>query len=377
MNRYNPIHLLTALLLGVLGVLLSGCETNTIAPSENTPRTISFGSQVSATRALIEDLSALQTYAQGEGCGIGVFGSKKYNNDYNDLYINTRVWYDQTSTDPDTKWTYSPTKYWDVSSGVTYDFCAYAPYKALSNGVTYSNFAFSYTVPQWQPCTTAAEQVAAIDLIVSDNRNEGRYEPNNDKCAFPNGIVNFEFKHKLAKVIVSIYKDASVSANRIVTDVVLGGTGTAVADINNPLSANQNAKVPNSGPATYSRNYHVAPDRDAYVNPTMSDNGVSLYNSSTGTTVSTTSQTVATYLVAPFTLEKGKTIPVEVKYKTSSTDENKTSFLAASALTGFEANKIYNINIKMLSNAGNVITTVIDIKDWGAEHETNDEVYNW
>lgn len=375
MNRYNPIHLLTALLLGVLGVLLSGCETNAIAPSEDNTRTISFGSQVSATRALIEDLSALQTYAQGEGCGIGVFGSKKYNNDYNDLYINTRVWYDQTSTDPDTKWTYSPTKYWDVSSGVTYDFCAYAPYKAQSDGVTYSNFAFSYTVPQWQPCTTADDQAAAIDLIVSENRNDGRYEPNNDKCAFPGGIVKFSFQHKLAKVTVNVYKDATVSATKV-TEVVIGGNGNAVGSGEKALTANQNAQVPGAQNITYSRNYHIKPDKDEYSAASLTASGVKVFENASGTDVTNTPTALTTYLVAPFSLAAGNTIPVVVKYKSGEATEATTTTVA-STLTGFDANKEYNINIRILAGAGNVITTVIDIQDWGNAIETSDDVYNW
>lgn len=335
-------------------------------------RAISFNTHVNATRALIETTEDLQAITEG----FGVYGSK----DKNELFKNQKVTYQSgLEATNGTDWTYTPIKYWDQSETVVYDYCAYAPYKA--DGVTSADNKFTVTgIPQWQECQTDAGKAAAYDFLVADNRT-GNFK----KGDFTNGIVDFKFKHKLAKVIISITKENSTSLTDItytVKGITLGGDGTqkvfGSGDGAITITADQNSKIPEEQNRTFVRDYLSADSKaEKFEAPAINSSAVTLYDNSEGQVVSIapTYTTIATYLVAPFDLAEGKTIPITVNYVTSADQGTRTPVASTTTLNGFKPGFVYNIKLKV--GAVNVTAAVIEIQQWTEGGSADDDVYNW
>ena len=120
---------------------------------------------------------------QGEGKGFGVFGnytaSDKTTPDYGqNMFKNQPVTYSST----DSKWTYSPVKYWPTAGHI--DFLAYAPYDVKQ--VLNNNKDLDFTVN--------SDVTKQIDLLWANAANKTK----------ASGKVNFTFNHALAKIGYSV-----------------------------------------------------------------------------------------------------------------------------------------------------------------------------
>lgn len=146
------------------------------------------------TRGTESDITAIQAADKG----FGVFGnytaSDKTTPDYGqNMFKNQPVTYSST----DSKWTYTPVKYWPTAGHI--DFLAYAPYDKQK---TLSGTKFDFTVE-----SNVADQ---IDLLWDNAANKTKTTEK----------VKFTFKHALAKIGYSVksktdYSPATITVNSI------------------------------------------------------------------------------------------------------------------------------------------------------------------
>ena len=135
-----------------------------------------------------------KTQLQNSTAGFGVFGnySEGTKTVYGDnLFKNQPVTYDKTES----KWTYSPLKYWSTKGHI--DFLAYAPYNA---GKVKNTYSLDFTVP-----STSAEQK---DLLWAHADNQTKADK----------TVKFTFNHALAKIgynVKTSVTGATITLNRI------------------------------------------------------------------------------------------------------------------------------------------------------------------
>lgn len=132
------------------------------------------------TRGKISDLTAIQA----ENVGFGVFGNYTASDETTptygqNLFVNQPVTYSSAET----KWTYSPVKYWPTEGHI--DFLAYAPYdKAQKKLIDNKNLVFMVN----------SDVTKQIDLLWANAANQTK----------ASGKVNFTFNHALAKIGYSV-----------------------------------------------------------------------------------------------------------------------------------------------------------------------------
>lgn len=154
---------------------------------------------VNGSRGSMLDKPALQNSTEG----FGVFGNYSEGTEtaYGDnLFKNQPVTYDKTES----KWTYSPLKYWSTKGHI--DFLAYAPYNA---GKVKNTYSLDFTVP-----STSAEQK---DLLWAHADNQTKADK----------TVTFTFNHALAKIGYAVKKgvtddNVTITLNKI----TLAGSAT-------------------------------------------------------------------------------------------------------------------------------------------------------
>ena len=145
-----------------------------------------LGSSAVDTRGTESDITAIQAADKG----FGVFGNHTNGPDVSygsGLFKNQHVTY----SSEETKWTYTPVKYWPTAGHI--DFLAYAPYVKQK---TLSGTKFDFTVN-----SNVADQ---IDLLWA----------NAEKKTKTTGKVTFTFNHALAKIgysVKSTNNDASTT----------------------------------------------------------------------------------------------------------------------------------------------------------------------
>ncbi len=116
--------------------------------------------------------------------GFGVFGNYTASDETTptygqNLFVNQPVTYSSAET----KWTYSPVKYWPTEGHI--DFLAYAPYdKAQKKLIDNKNLVF----------TVNSDVTKQIDLLWANAANKTK----------ASGKVNFTFNHALAKIGYSV-----------------------------------------------------------------------------------------------------------------------------------------------------------------------------
>ena len=133
---------------------------------------------------------------QAEGKGFGVFGNYTSGSDVSSssvlLFNNQHVTY----SSEETKWTYSPVKYWPTAGHI--DFYAYAPYVKPK---TLSGTKFDFSVN-----SNVTDQT---DLLWANAKNQTKAN-NSGK-----NKVNFTFKHALAKIGYSVKSKADYDQTTI------------------------------------------------------------------------------------------------------------------------------------------------------------------
>lgn len=145
--------------------------------------------------------------------GFGVFG--KYTpteGQASNLFDNQKVTYSTSTTPTESKWTYSPLKFWPANGKI--DFLAYAPYDkntTLTGGSKIENFIVDENIAKQK------DLLWTNDMESSDNR---KYHTAKEK-------VNFQFHHALSRLgyNVTLSGDYSSSgATFTVNKITLAGS---------------------------------------------------------------------------------------------------------------------------------------------------------
>ena len=149
------------------------------------------------TRGTESDIPAIQ--GEGKGKGFGVFGNYSTTDGSTptygkNLFENQQV----TSSSTDSKWTYSPVKYWPTAGHI--DFLAYAPHD--DKQVLKNNKELDFTVN--------SDVTKQIDLLWDHAENKIKTTEK----------VTFTFKHALAKIGYSVKSKADYSPTTITVNSI-------------------------------------------------------------------------------------------------------------------------------------------------------------
>lgn len=336
MKRILLIHLDTSSIEAVIAVLLmaSVCSCGQTEVSLVPQQTaIGFApSDAASSRGVITDVAALQEFY--------VYGLKNSNT----LFDKQQV------TKGSDAWTYSPIKYWDTASGVTYTFGAVAGVTADQLSTLSASTITVSNIPQWQEVTGDAQ-----DFLVSN------VYTNQPLSVFSGGTVPFNFTHQLAYL--------QVKAQKVSTS---GGTTDTETYAITGITLKTNL------PTTDAKRTFTLQLTDGAM--TWSEAGAtgaeqSLFSSGSNSPkeLESTPTDITSWLIAPFTCTGTKMV---VTYTQNST--LKTSIISLNdqlQLSGFEGNHKYVITLKV--GATLVNAEVLEIQNWTTEAEADDPVYNW
>lgn len=192
-------------------VLMLVCLAVTLMPSCQRQRKlitqdeIMLGATSVSTKALVSGKQSLIDLSYGNNTGFGVYGYKTISSrNYTYRQFNNTLVY-PTSQAAAPTWTYSPRRYWDSNPDASYQFAAYWPLlpgaapQAGGAYVTETGKVLTINdIPNWQ------EETAGNDILVATKL--GKYRGNqNEATTLSSGIVNFDFSHILANILIRGY----------------------------------------------------------------------------------------------------------------------------------------------------------------------------
>ena len=157
-------------------------------------------------RSAVDTRGSESTTATIQGVGFGVFGNYSTTDGSTptygqNLFMNQPVTY----SSKETKWTYSPVKYWPTEGHI--DFLAYAPYDKAQKKLIDNNKNLVFTVN--------SDVTTQIDFLWANAANKTK----------ASGKVNFTFNHALAKIGYSVKSNADYDQTTItVTSIKLVGS---------------------------------------------------------------------------------------------------------------------------------------------------------
>lgn len=333
MKRILLIHLDTSSIEAVIAVLLiaSVCSCGQTEVSL-IPQQTAIGfvpSDAASSRAVVTDVMALQEFY--------VYGLKNGNTLFNKQQV----------TKGSDAWTYSPIKYWDTASGVTYTFGAVAGVTAGQLSTLSASTITVSNIPQWQEVNDGAQ-----DFLVSNVYS------NQPLSVFSGGTVHFNFTHQLAYLQVKAQK------------VSTSGGDTDTYEI-------KEIKLQNGLPTNTERTFtlQLTDGATAWSNAGTKGADKTLFPSSSSGPISlgTTPTDITSWLIAPFTCTGTEMV---VTYTLNGTSKTSTISLNDKLqLSGFEGNHKYVITLKV--GATLVNAEVLEIQGWTQENEVDDPVYNW
>ena len=336
MKRILLIHLDTSSIEAVIAVLLmaSVCSCGQTEVSLVPQQTaIGFApSDAASSRGVVTDVAALEKFY--------VYGLKNSNTLFNKQQV----------TKGSDAWTYSPIKYWDTASDVTYTFGAVAGVTAgqLSTLSESASTIKVSNIPQWQEVTGDEQDFLASNVY-----------SNQPLSAFTDGTVHFNFTHQLAYL--------QVKAQKVSTS---GGDTDTYAITEITLKNN----LPTTD-ATRKFTLQLTDGAIAWSNAGTEGADKTLFTSSSSGPISleTTPKDITSWLIAPFTCTGTE---MQVTYTQNGTSETSTISLNDKLqLSSFEGNHKYVITLKV--GATLVNAEVLEIQNWTTEAEADDPVYNW
>ena len=336
MKRILLIHLDTSSIEAVIAVLLmaSVCSCGQTEVSLIPQQTaIGFApSDAASSRGVVTDVAALEKFY--------VYGLKNSNTLFNKQQV----------TKGSDAWTYSPIKYWDTASDVTYTFGAVAGVTAgqLSTLSESASTIKVSNIPQWQEVTGDEQDFLASNVY-----------SNQPLSAFTDGTVHFNFTHQLAYL--------QVKAQKVSTS---GGDTDTYAITEITLKNN----LPTTD-ATRKFTLQLTDGAIAWSNAGTEGADKTLFTSSSSGPISleTTPKDITSWLIAPFTCTGTE---MQVTYTQNGTSETSTISLNDKLqLSSFEGNHKYVITLKV--GATLVNAEVLEIQNWTTEAEADDPVYNW
>lgn len=339
MKRILLIHLDTSSIEAVIAVLLmaSVCSCGQTEVSLIPQQTaIGFApSDAASSRGVVTNVAALQEFY--------VYGLKNGNTLFNKQQV----------TKGSDAWTYSPIKYWDTASDVTYTFGAVAGVTESQASTLSASTITVSNIPQWQEVNDDAQ-----DFLVSNVYS------NQPLSVFSGGTVPFNFTHQLAYLQVKAQK---VSTSGGTTDTY----EIKEIKLQNGLPTNTERTFTlqlTDGAMTWSEAGATDADKELFPSSSGGSTG-----SGGSKTLATTPTDITSWLIAPFTCTGTK---MKVDY--TQNGEPKTSTISLNdqlQLSGFEGNHKYVITLKV--GATLVNAEVLEIQNWTTEAEADDPVYNW
>jgi len=153
------------------------------------------------------------------GDAIGVF---MRDNASSKTIVKNNILHKATTAGTSTFFTSEEPIYYPVNAPKAVDFVAYHPYAVLTNKYVYSVNVASQT------------DQSAIDLMATSNDNNGR---GFNKAA--GSVVNLDFKHQLAKVVMNVTAGEGVGGLQGLTVNIKGMHTTADFDISNTTFSNE------------------------------------------------------------------------------------------------------------------------------------------
>ena len=178
---YKKIFMGIAAMAALTLVSCSSEDLNSLSDNSSKNEAISFDGYlgrsavaVNGSRGSVLDKTALQ----GENGGFGVFGN--YSKEGAADGYGENLFKNQKVTCSDSKWTYSPYKYWLPKGHI--DFLAYAPYDVKNTALTDSKSKINFTVS-----STVADQK---DLLWANAANQTQADK----------PVTFTFYHALSRL---------------------------------------------------------------------------------------------------------------------------------------------------------------------------------
>lgn len=209
---YKKFFMGIAAMAALTLVSCSSDDLNSLSDNSSKNEAISFDGYlgrsavaVNGSRGSVLDINALK----GSDKGFGVFGNYNSTGGQNfgsNLFNNEKVTYSETES----KWKYSPLKYWSTEGHI--DFLAYAPRedgKTLKNNTSNKTTCIDFTVS-----STIADQK---DLLWANATNKTKADK----------TVKFTFNHALAKIGYAVKKgvtddNVTITLNKI----TLAGSAT-------------------------------------------------------------------------------------------------------------------------------------------------------
>lgn len=335
MKRILLIHLDTSSIEAVIAVLLmaSVCSCGQTEVSLVPQQTaIGFApSDAASSRGVIKDVAALKEFY--------VYGLK-----------NSNTLFDkQLVTKGSDAWTYSPIKYWDTASDVTYTFGAVAGVKDATKDLsTLSASTITVSnIPQWQEVNDDAQDFLASNVY-----------SNQPLSAFTDGTVHFNFTHQLAYLQVKAQK-VSTSGGTTDTDKYAITGITLKKNLPTTDATRTFTLQLTDGAMTWSEAGATGAEQQLF--------------SSSSIELKTTPTDITSWLIAPFTCTD-----TEMQVTYTQNGKPKTSTISLNdklQLSGFEGNHKYVITLKV--GATLVNAEVLEIQGWTQENEVDDPVYNW
>lgn len=196
-------------------VSCSSEDLNSLSDNSSKNEAISFDGYlgrsavaVNGSRGSVLDKPALQGLAEG----FGVFGNYK---EANGQEFGANLFDNQKVTYSDTKWTYSPLKFWPTQGHI--DFLAYAPYDSkYDNKVSKDNQKLEFIVN--------SDITAQKDLLWANAVNQTK-----DNISSTGKKVKFHFYHALSRLgyTVKLYGNGDYSSNKAtftVNKITLAGS---------------------------------------------------------------------------------------------------------------------------------------------------------
>ena len=367
------------------------------------PLPVNFGTYVNqgVTRAGTTGEIASGTNLKDAG-GFGVFAYYTDNVEYSGNQIPNFM-YNQTITSTDgTNWTYTPVKYWpnEYGNGANSDgvdmlsFFAYAPYVAVtaSTGQVTGDKTYGITALTRNSATADpmvkyivgydATTSSCVDLLWGVNSTTGLPHINKVRSAGTgDDKITFNFKHALAKLITTVkYDGSAIDANSAIyirSVTITGFASKGMLNLNN-ITANQPLWLSyDGGELTYEgmtfndgrkdgREGATDGAQDSEKNKMINSYFVQTNLSTFGASgVTNTPQRLLTNDIYVIPSGGSESVDVTIVYDIETKDANlstkisdgttagvsienritKTNVFSASTPKGFEAGKVYTLNL--------------------------------
>jgi hypothetical protein len=327
----------------VLGLLaltaaagMVSCSSDEPAGSVNNDSTeaISLDTYVArnVTRASVETKATLETN------GFGVFGYYSGSSSFSSSIGASNLMSKQQVEYKDSKWTYTPVKYWSKTASDKYQFLAYAPFKAGDN------------------ISEGTAEAATAPVLTYDGTNNGGYDfmtalrtdvtkPAN------NGTVDFQFQHRLTRLGVMVKTSAAYTATITVKKVVL-----------------KNAKLK----GTYTL-WSEATTAGSGWTANSEATDFTVYNNTTGTTITSTAANIMGSDAYVFAIPSTAALQLVVDYEISQND-NKVTYSYTNQAVDFPSTVYamgtgYNLVLSIGLDA--ITFNVTSVTDWGNTTDVN------